>query len=624
MAASTKERYFGQDLLPFYERELAALKESAKHFAAAHPLIAARLNLDDSSGEDPHVERLLQGCAYLAARIQRRLHDDHPLLTRTLLDVVYPQLTKPVPSLSIASFEADYELKGLSEIYRLPRGTPVLFPSSAGVQCRFRTCYPVELVPMTVTDCALMPAERAPAGYATEHAQAVLIIKFMAAGSVDLSRLGIDKVRLYLDLGNDAYDLHELLFNRAITVFGRAEDSAGSNQGKICDLGRGVLSMVGLDDEECLLDATQTHLTGFRLLLEYFCFPQKFLFLDINELSRVLIPSCSGFEIAIPVSSPARSDRLGDLCRVVRKSSLRLSCTPIVNIFPHSTTPIRATLQQQDFPLVPKGRPRNAYEVYSVVSVQRVKRVLGREEGIPVRPLHTFGPEEDPNSGAVYWVGRRKFADDPAVKGTEVELAFLYRDGSIPHDLTDTFSVEIEATNRDLPAELPFGEDLVHLELSEPGVVDRVRCLLKPTAAIRKHLESGSNWELISHLSMNHLSFVEGGEEALKGILSLYNFRGASEIRRQINAIQSIRSSRITRPVGDALHPAFVRGTRVELVVDEAGFSGANPYLFSAIINRLLSSCCSINTFVELAVKLRNREGTFTEWTPTLGIATAI
>lgn len=619
---ATSSRYFGQDLLPYYERELAALKISAKEFAAEHPLIASRLNLDDSSGEDPHVERLLQGCAYLAARIQRRLHDDHPLFTNALLGLVYPQLTRPIPSFSVACLETDYVLKGVTETRTVDAGATMVFPSSGGVQCAFRTCYPVDLVPVTLAECQLVPVERAPAPYALDAAAAVLLLRFKAAGDIDLAALPLERLRLYLDLGADAFDLHELLFNRAVEVMGRTlpeEASAG-----VVRLGTQSLQAVGFDPSEALLERDERHLDGYRLLLEYFCFPQKFFFVDIVGLGRLVSSPCTAFEIAVPVRAPVRSERVAELCKAVRRHSLKLACSPIVNLFEHSAVPIRTSGQRQGYAVVPKGRPRSAYEVYALQSVMRLRSGGTRDDAAPIKSLFSFSADDAPGSGAVFWVEHRRFAESGEDKGTEVELDFLYRNGEVPDDLEDTFAVTFLASNRDLPASLPFGEDLNTLELTSGGSVDKVRCLVKPTAAIRSHLGLMNRWEFISHLSFNHLSIVEGGEDALRGVLSLYNLRGASDARRQINAVQRLKTTSVVRAMGDAAHRAFVRGLRVEMMVDEAGFSGANPYLFSAILARLFESFAAINTFVELAVVLKNREGEFASWTPNPGTARAL
>src|SRR5215468_10842887 len=94
-------------LLPYYERELDAIKRLAAEFADAHPKIAARLRLSSDAVDDPHVSRLLEGAAFLAARVHHKLDDEFPELTDALLGVLYPHYLAPIPSMAIVQFELD-------------------------------------------------------------------------------------------------------------------------------------------------------------------------------------------------------------------------------------------------------------------------------------------------------------------------------------------------------------------------------------------------------------------------------------------------------------------------------------------------------------------------------------
>jgi type VI secretion system protein ImpG len=637
-------RILGEDLLPFYERELKALKEGAREFAALHPKIAARLSLDDSSGEDPHVERLIQGCAYLAARVQRRINDDFPLFTDSLLGMVYPQLTRPIPSLSMAHLGVNYVAQGLTEIQTIPAGTTLLFPPASGVECRFRTCYPVQLVPAELAEVSLVQVERAPPEYSWPGAAAVLILRFERAGEVDLGTLGLERLRLFIDSPDDAFDLHELFVNRRLEVLARTRAGTGAWSDRI-QLGADALAPVGFGPEHSLIDgsvralsgdpgagqpfqsasgASEKHLEGYRLLLEYFAFPEKFLFFELANLSRALTPGTTSIEIAIPVRATARPERLAELCRAMRKDHLKLGCTPIVNLFAHQAEPIRASGRRQDHPVVPSMRRRNAYEVYAIDTVTRVRRGGNQTEATAVPPLFHFGAAGEGTNPPLNWVSHRRLPDGNDDRSSEVELTFVQRDRSKPLALEDTLAIRTLCTNRDLPSSLPFGEDLIDLQLEQPGVVQRVRCLRKPTPSIRSHLGGRSRWHLVSHLSLNYLSVVEGGEAGLRGILSLYNLRGTSEGQAQIDAILALKSGPVVRAIGDARQRAFVRGLGLELTLDENGFAGSNPYLFCAVLERFLASFCTLNTFVEVSVRLRGREGVFAQWKPKLGQALTV
>src|SRR5712664_2656127 len=103
-------------LLPYYDRELNALRRLAAEFAATHPKIAGRIRLAPETVDDPHVERLLEGVAYLAARVHHRLDDEFPELTDALLSVLYPHYLAPVPSAMVVQFGCQPDLLGPFQI----------------------------------------------------------------------------------------------------------------------------------------------------------------------------------------------------------------------------------------------------------------------------------------------------------------------------------------------------------------------------------------------------------------------------------------------------------------------------------------------------------------------------
>lgn len=613
----------GSSIRPFYEAELRALRESAKEFGAAHPQIAARLNLDDGGPEDPHVDRLIESAAFLAARVQRRLDDDFPRFTNGLLGMVYPQLTRPVPSLSIAQLTVNLAAQPLSGVHRVARGANLLFPSANGVQCRFRTVYDVDLVPVELVSASLVPIERAPRAFIQPDAAAVVLLKFAAGPEVDLKCLENAKLRLFIDQPADAYDLHELLLNRAIGVLGRATAMDTAPAYPTIALGTESLTSVGFEPSETLLDDTERHLDGFRLLLEYCCYPEKFLFLDLGGLAPILEPGSHGFEIGIPVRAPLRQERIAELARAVSAKTFKLGCTPIVNLFTHQAEPIRATGHEQEHTVVPNLRRRAAYEVYKLLDVTRVRRVGGQTQSRPVPELFHFDAGADTDAQDIAWTANRSLPDDLETEPTSIALTFLQRKKP-DADKEDVFSIRTLCSNANLAASLPFGEDLVDLELEDKGVIDRVRCLRKPSPTLRRHLATAAGWDLISHLSINHLSIVAGGESTLQGILSLYNLREAGEVQRQISAIASLRTRPLVRAMGDQRYRSFVRGVGVDMTLDESGFAGANPYLFSTVLYRFLCGFCALNTFVELSVALTGREGIFATWRPAWGTAIVV
>src|SRR5512142_3283326 len=110
-----------EELLAYYERELTYLRQMGAEFAQKYPKIASRLLLEPDRCEDPHVERLLEAFAFLAARVHLRVDDDFPEITSALLGILYPHYIRPVPSTSVVQFHMDPEQGKLSTGLRVPR-----------------------------------------------------------------------------------------------------------------------------------------------------------------------------------------------------------------------------------------------------------------------------------------------------------------------------------------------------------------------------------------------------------------------------------------------------------------------------------------------------------------------
>ena len=148
------------DLLLYYERELDYLRKSAAQFSARHPKVASRLVLEPTKCEDPHVERLLEAFAFLAARVHLKMDDEFPEITEGLLTVVYPQLVRPLPSMSVVEFQLDPEKGKLTSGLKIERHAQLLSKPIAGVPCAFRTCYDTTLWPLTVAAAELRSPSR--------------------------------------------------------------------------------------------------------------------------------------------------------------------------------------------------------------------------------------------------------------------------------------------------------------------------------------------------------------------------------------------------------------------------------------------------------------------------------
>ena len=283
-------------LLPYYERELDAIKRLAAEFADTHPKIAGRLRLSADAVDDPHVARLLEGVAFLAARVHHRLDDEFPELTDALLGLLYPHYLAPMPSCMVAQFDCQPDLMNPA---RLPAGIAIDTEPVHGEELRYRTTAPVTLWPVEVENVRLsgLPIV-APANPSAAGATGVLRITLKCASpEATFTQLGVDRLRFFLrGPTNQALALYELLGAHTISI--AYADSAVDPAPVIVPAS--AIEPVGFSPDEALLPWSARGFSGFRLLTEYFAFPEKFLFLDLTRMdTKTMVSGGNRLEIFV-------------------------------------------------------------------------------------------------------------------------------------------------------------------------------------------------------------------------------------------------------------------------------------------------------------------------------------
>ena len=599
------------ELLPYYNRELTYIRRLSAEFAAEHPKIAGRLRLSQDAIEDPHVERLIQAFAFLTARVRRKLDDDFPELTEALLNVLYPHYLAPIPSMAIAQFSCPPDL---TVSHTVPAGTEIETEPMVGESCRFRSCYPTTLWPITVEAASLRGRPIvAPANPQASGAVAVLRLTLRCLGDqLTFTKLGPDRLRFFLrGQPQLVLPLYELLFNNTVSV--ALADSAADPAPVI--LRPDCIRPVGFDKSEGMLPYPARSFVGYRLLTEYFTFPEKFLFFDLTQLSaKILLDAKNKLDVFIYLNKSST-----DLERSISDEAFAVGCTPIVNLFRQRAEPIALTRSISEYRVVADARRPGVTEVYSVDAVSSTGPD-GTET--PFLPFYSLKHAAAAQAQRTFWHPSRRAAGgrDP---GTELFLSLVDLDfnPSVPADTV--LSVETTCLNRDLPGRLPYGGGHPYLQLVEAMAgVASLRCITAPTPTVRAPLRHRALWRLISHLSLNHLSIVgheKDGAEALREILKLYDFRDSSETRAAIDGVLEVRSRRGTARAPSSEMGSFCRGVDIEVLFDEQRFVSNGLYLLAAVIERFLALYGSINSFTRLAIKLQGRPGVLRRWSPRAG-----
>jgi type VI secretion system protein ImpG len=602
------------ELLRYYNEELTFIRRLAGQFAEDHPKIAARLRLGPESSQDPHVERLIEAFAYLTARIRHKLDDEFPEITEALLGVLYPHYEAPIPSMAVVQFELDPEQSELTEGHTIGRHAALESEPIQGEPCRFRTCYPVTLWPVEVRSATLSrPPFQAPAVPRSEQAAAVLRLELgCRADAVGFADLALDALRFFLKgQPQHVYPLYDLIFNHTLTV--ALADSPDDPAPAVLDLG--CLRQVGFERDEGLLPYTPRSFVGYRLLTEYFTFPEKYLFVEVAGLARRLRGRTgSRLDLYLYLNRTAAG-----LEQYVSADTFRLGCTPVVNLYTHRAEPIQLTHSEYEYHVVPDARRPQAHEVYTI---DRVTGSSPAGERLDFRPFFSVKHAVEGGVAQALWhAGRRpaERGEAQADRGTEVYLSLVDLNFQPAAPANWTVDVETTCLNRDLPHRLPYGGGQPYLQLSEGGaLVSRISCLTPPTRTLRPALKQGTLWRLISHLSLNHLSLVDLGEraDALREILKLYDFADSPETRKMIDGIMHVSSTRVVGRAGPA---ALCRGVQVTIQFDEERFSGGSLFLFASVLERFLALYCTVNSFSKLVATTKGRDGELRRWPPRIG-----
>ena len=598
------------ELLPYYERELTFIRHMASEFSEKYPKVAGRLLLEPNQCEDPHVERLIEAFALLAGRVHHKLDDEFPEITEALLDVLCPHYLRPVPSQGIAQFQLDPSQSAAART-QVPAGVALHSRPENGQFCSFRTCYPVTLWPLRVTGASVSAASRLGSAGAGDAA-AVVRIQMESTGGLRFGQLPIDKIRFYLN-GESAvvHALYQSLFLDALRVGLRALPAGDGSAHAL--LPATCLHQVGFERAEGVLPYSDRSFVGYRLLQEYFTLPEKFLFVDVTGLDRLAKADFgAGFEILIWLkeSEPAR---LLALEQGVGPETFQLGCTPMVNLFERIAEPIRVTHTKTEYRVVGDQHRQQITEIYSVDRVASAAPYL--EEPKIYEPFYALGHGRD-DAGQRYWCAHRRPSARPGDSGTEVYLTLVdvNFEPALPAD--ETLTMQVTCTNRDQASRLRFAGEYGELE-TEGLALLRARCIRRPTPTGRPPLRRGLEWRLISHLSLNYLSIVEGGREALQEILQLYNFSDDPALRKQIAGISEVSSRSSVARVASSTGVTFCRGTDVTLGFDDEQYIGSGVYLLGSVLHRFLALYSAVNSFSRLTV--RTKKGVLKQWPPLAG-----
>jgi type VI secretion system protein ImpG len=590
-----------EQLLPYYESELGYLRRNLREFAERYPKIAGRLLISGEVCEDPHIERMIESFALLNARVAKRLDDDYPEFTEALFDVLYPHYLRPFPSCSIARLDLTSAAKQQTTAGTIPRGTQLATRPVRGAACTFRTVYPVAVAPLALAEASFSDILRAPDAVRPPPG-ATASISLRIAGSaeqVDFKQLDLPLLRIFID-GEPSFcaALRDALFMRTVAAYAEGDGSGGWVQ-----LPAVPVQPAGFDDDESLIDFPARSHAAYRLLTEYFCFPEKFNFFDIDlALLSAALPGAKSITLHLALSGIRSDSNTARMLGTLSTNNVLLGCTPVVNLFRQRGEPIRLTHTTASYPVLADARRAFAFEVQSIDSVNLVRQTPQGETVVQFRPFYSLQHAQTAEQNGHYWAMRRDETLAERSPGFETQIAIVDIDFDPAAVETDTLNLELTCSNRDLPSLLSYGQAGGDLFLEGGSSVRTIHFLRKPTHSWRFPSGRSAHWRLISHLSLNHLSISAGGVEAFREMLALYDLPRSPSSQRQIGGISAIEQGATTAWLAGNPFNCLVRGVQVRLAIDEEAFIGSGIHAFAHIVERFLALYVHANSFTQLVI----------------------
>ena len=633
--------------LEAYNRELALLYEGAKEFAEDYPGIAERLGGLTQDNLDPAIAGLLEGAAFMAARVQLKLDTEFETFTNELLDQLLPNFMAPTPSAVMVQAEPNFADDELEKGRSYPPGSYIdarYVDRDQRISCRFRLSSALDLWPLQLTQARVVAGATAFQAMGLDVAAGtgggvILNLQRPNGGKAGKAKLvsGIHADSLPFHLVGDMAEmvaLYEQMFASVTRVTLRYLDARGD--AVFLPLPQGCIEQIGFDEDEAIFAEDTRTFRGFTLLREFFLFPQKFLGFRLTGLGAVLprIPA-PAFDVLIEMSQvrPALPPR-------ITAENFRLFAAPAVNLFEENCSTTRTDTLRHEYLVQADSSPSSHYEVHRVREVFAFFTDVKTK--VPVHPLYGLPNDALQPREALYYTTRqrprrlnakeRRFGKAQGYTGTETFIS-IYEPGHLDsEERVKRLQVKLLCSNRHLPQFLPIAQGGADFRMNDDTALP-LRCIAGPTPPRESVIELDKNaahrahtgpvgWRLLSYLSLSYLGLDNRGAKdqgaALREMLALFADLSAQVTERQLQGLKSVSARPVTRTIrrGGGYHAA--RGTEVTITFDEKSFEGSGIFLLGAVLDRFISEYASINSFTQVVIRSESR-GLIKTWPPRTG-----
>ncbi|MEB6478223.1 type VI secretion system baseplate subunit TssF [Acinetobacter vivianii] len=579
-----------EQLLPYYEKQLQEFGQQSREFAQKYPKIAQRLSLNQEQIDDPHIERLIQAFSLIAARIDKKLEDSYDVFTHSLFEVMFPQYLRHFPACTVVSFEDINKLKQLTAAHIIPQKTALKSRSFKGVQCEFNTTNDVRLLPISLTQ---LEFQTSPSTHMHLNQNATLSLKFEIFNDAQKWMLD-EKLPIYLDaISNFPLQVLDSIFRKdtgfALRVGPRVVEISNP------------FEVMGFTEQESLLPIDQHTHHAYRLLMEYFCFPEKFNYLNL-DLSRLkgLLNQQNQFEILIHLKLNLNDQAVVRNYSELNIANFKLFTTPAINLFEKQAEPQKISHTQLQYPLITDAHHPELYQVYSVIEMNMVREKTNQEQThLPVLPFFAMSHYQNDKVQFFYSLNYVPAQNKTTQMGYSIVSKHLK-----PYEIkSDFISTRLLCSNGDLPHEALSQSNNI-LNLNDSSLARRALILKRPTSPFHFDKNKNEQWRIISHLSLNTLALMKGDALShVKELLALYNLPHSKENILLIDALKQLSFSTTNKLVNSKPFPMFIRGVKAELAVNKSVFRGHSLYIFSQLLSHIFNLKVQINSFVDVVVK---------------------
>jgi type VI secretion system protein ImpG len=566
--------------LRYYEAEMRYLREAGKEFARAHPDRAAMLNLDKPGARDPYVERLFEGFAFLMGRLREKLDDNLPELTEGLVSLLWPHYMRTIPSLAIVEFTPEWQ--SLRQVETLPEGFSVLSrpvgPNKTA--CQYRITQEVTLQPLHLAQVRL---------HTETDGRSAIRLRFECPEKVDWSKAGLERVAIYLNAESPISSaLHLALTRRVHAMYARHSGTHTERQRFA-----GWCKPLGFGEKDGLWPKGESAFSGYQLLLEYFSFRPKFMFIELHGLESVgLTPTSTWFEIDIVLNEAWPADL------PFETENFRLHCAPVINLFTLEADPLTLNPLDNEYLLRPLRLQDGHTEIYSVDNIHGAVK-NGKHPYVPFTSFRHRGGMMRHDAPERYFHTRVKRGASGLydtwliLGGRSFELDQL-------SEKPESLSMRITGTNGQLPRKA-LESTLLDRVVKAGKVPVKVLNLSAPSMPLYPPANDRFHWRVMSHLGSNFLSMMDN-PEVLRGTLALYDWTDDEMNRRRLEAIVAVKHTLIRR----FERGYMLRGVDIEVTLNMDNFAGEGDVnLFGEMLHRFFGLYADIHLFNQLTLALQ-------------------